>query len=243
MLKFAKHAAWATHAALFHSPFWAFSQCVWRLVVFSLPITAVIAFFSGAVLLTHAVTALALVGGGPVSGYIVSLGGVRELFPLLACSALTCRAGGEIASELATLQLGQQLEAVEGMGVDSYRLLIGPRVLACMVSAALLVPIADVLGLFSAHAVATYSLGLDPGNMREALWQWIGFSDIATGLLKGLLFGWIAGVVSTYEGINARGGTRGIGEAASRAVVRSLIAGYLLSFALSYVIYGNSSLG
>jgi phospholipid/cholesterol/gamma-HCH transport system permease protein len=243
MLTFLRHTGLATFAALFQSPFWAFSQCVWRLLIYSLPITAVIAFFSGAVLLTHAVSALALVGGGPVSGYIVALGGVRELFPLLAASALACRAGGEISSELAALKLGQQLEAVEGMGVNSYRLLVGPRVLACMVGSALLVPISDVIGLCSAYWVGVYQLSIDPGNMQESLLIWLRFSDLAVGMLKGFLFGWLVGIISTYEGVHAKGGANGIGQAASRAVVRSMIAGYLLSFALSYAIYGNSSLG
>ena len=243
MLRFSTHSRLALWAAFFYAPLWAFTRSLFSLLIFSLPITVIISFFAGAVLITHAQAALSVVGGGPVSGYITSLAGVRELFPLLALSALAARAGSEITSEIAILKLSRQVDAVESMGISIYQLVIGPRVLACLFGSLVLVPCADLAGLAGIYVVGTQQLSMNAGDLLSSLLIWLRPSDLGTGLLKGLVFsGWI-GMIATFEGLSAQGGASGIGRAASRAVVNAMIAGYISCFLLSYWIYGHSTLG
>lgn len=214
-----------------------------RLWVRSLPVVAVVAFFSGAMLTVQAVSSLALVGGGALSGTIVGLGGVREVFPLLAVAAVAARTGAEFASELGTMRVTQQIDALDVMGVDPLRLLVAPRVFAAVVGTPACVLVSVALGLIGSQLVGTIQLGVDAGSMWAALWGSVRQADLLIGVGKGIILGWLVGVIATREGLCAQGGPRGVGRATNRAVVRSMVAVCCTSLALTYVLYGRAALG
>lgn len=213
-----------------------------RLLSRSLPVVATVAAFSGAMLTVQAASSLALIGGGPLSGTIVGLGGVREVFPLLAVAALAARTGAEFASELGTMKVTQQVDALDVMGLDPMRLLVAPRLLACVLGGPACVLVANAAGLVGAYAVGTLQLGIDAGSLWAALMAAVDPRDLLVGLGKGLLLGWLVGVITTRQGFAASSGPRGVGRATNRAVVLAMIAVCLTSLLITYVIYGRAAL-
>lgn len=214
-----------------------------RLLTSSLPVVAVVAAFSGAMLTVQAVASLSLVGGGPLSGTIVGLGGVREVFPLLAVAAVAARTGAEFASELGTMRVTQQVDALSVMGLDPMRLLVAPRVLAAALGTPACVLLANAAGLAGSFLVGALQLGIDRGSMWGALMASVHPADLVVGLVKGLVLGWLVGVITTREGMRASGGPRGVGLATNRAVVRAMIAVCSASLFITWLVYGRAALG
>jgi phospholipid/cholesterol/gamma-HCH transport system permease protein len=233
-------AARATAAVLRLPSLRGFTALLSKLLLSSCPVVAVVAFFSGAMLTVQAASSLALIGGGPLSGMIVGLGGVREMFPLLAVAAVAARTGAEFASELGTMRVTQQVDALSVMGADPMRLLVGPRVLAAALGTPVCVLLACATGLLGSWVVGVFQLGIDRGSMWAALTSAVTPMDFIVGLVKGLVLGWLVGIVTTREGLFASGGPRGVGAATNRAVVRAMIVVCAVSLVMTYLFYGRA---
>lgn len=234
--------AQATFVAFRYPAFGDIALQLVRLLARSLPVVAAVAAFSGAMLTVQAASSLALLGGGPLAGTIVGVGGIREVFPMLAMAALSARTGAEFASELGTMRVTQQIDALDVMGLDPMRLLVGPRVLAAILGAPACVLVADAAGLLGAFWVGTLQLKIDAGSLWAALASSFILPDIFIGMTKGLLLGWLVGIITTHAGLRAEMGPRGVGRATNHAVVRSNIAVCVVSLLFTYGVYGRSAL-
>lgn len=210
-----------------------------RLLASSLPVVAVVAFASGAMLTVQAAASLSLIGGGPLSGTLVGLGGVREVFPLLAAASVAARSGAEFASALGAMKVSEQVDALDVMGLDPFRLLVAPRVVAAMLGTPVCVIFSDVTGLLGSFGVGVFQLGIDRGSMWENLLVSVVAADLWIGIFKGLVLGWLIGVVSTWEGMRTTGGAKGVGQSTNRAVVRAMVVVCVTSLVLTYVFYGR----
>ncbi len=210
-----------------------------RLVVTSVPVVFVVTFFSGAMLTVQAAASLSPFGGGALAGIAVGFGGVREVFPLLAAASVAARSGAEIASQLATMKATRQTDALEVMGLDPLRLLVGPRVVAAVVGTPVCVLVGCAAGMLGAQAIGVWQLGLDRGAMWTNLWSGVVGADLVVGSVKGVVLGFMLGAVSAREGLAAGPGARGVGRATNRAVIRALVVVSAASLALSSAIYGR----
>jgi phospholipid/cholesterol/gamma-HCH transport system permease protein len=211
-----------------------------RLLVRSLPIVVVVNIFCGAMLTVQAAASLQAFGAASMSGVVVGFGGVREVFPLLAGGALAARSGAEIASELQAMRVTRQVEALEMMGLDPLALLVAPRLLACVVGAPLCVLAAMVAGLFGAHAVGAWQLGIDAGTMWNALLSGVSRFDVAVGGARGMLLGVLIGGVACFEGFaGVDNDAASVGRAAHRAVIRGMVVVCAACLLLSWLIYGR----
>lgn len=213
-----------------------------RMLLRSIPIVLVVTFFAGAMLTVQAAASLAAVGASSMSGMIVGFGGVREVFPLLAAGAVAARTGAELASELGTMRVTQQTDALEVMGLDPMRLLVGPRLIAAVLGTPICVLCGDVAGILGSQSIGAMQLGIDRGAMWAAIFSAVVLQDFVVGALKGLVLGFLLGVVSTREGLTATGGALGVGRATNRAVVRSMIAVCAADLVMSFAIYGEGAL-
>jgi phospholipid/cholesterol/gamma-HCH transport system permease protein len=213
-----------------------------RLVVTSAPVVFAVSIFSGAMLTVQAAASFSLIGGGPLSATIVGFGGVREVFPLLAGGAVATRTGAEFASELGTMKVGHQIDAIRGMGLDPNRLLVGPRVFACAVGTPICVIFADIIGLGGAQLVGWLQLGMDKGHLWQNLTNSVAHLDFIVGAIKGFAFGWLIGIITTFEGLAAHGGPSGVGQATNKAVVRAMVAGCVVSLIITYAVYGGTTM-
>ena len=205
------------------------------------PVALVLALFSGALLAIQTAMSLKHLGGGMMGASVIGFGGVREVFPLLAGGAVATRSGAALASEMAVMKQGKQLDALEIMGIDFHFHLIGPRLLAVMIGTPLCVLVADIAGLYGAFLAGAYQLGLDAGTFWNFLLWPIQNKDIIAGIYKGIVFGWAIGCISLHAGLQAHNGAFAVGEATNKAIVRSMIAGSMISLAFSFFIYGGIS--
>ncbi len=141
------------------------------------------------------------------------------------------------------MKVTEQVDALEVMGLDPMRLLVGPRIVAAILGTPLCVLIADAVGLLGAQVIGSVQLGIDPGSMWNALTASVVLPDLYIGMGKGLILGWLIALVTTYEGLHASGGASGVGRATNQAVVRAMIVTCVASLAITYLIYGRSLMG
>ena len=207
----------------------------------SLPVVIVVALAAGAMITVQAAASLSLIGGGPFAGTLVGLSGVREIFPLLAAASVAARSGAEFASTLGAMKVGEQIAAIEVMGLDPLRLLVAPRIFAASLGTAAAVTVANVTGLLGSFFIGTVQLGIDPGAMWHHLMMSVDTLDLVVGIGKGLVLGWLIAVVATREGLVSDRGARGVGQATNRAVVRSMVVVCLTGLLITYSIYGQAT--
>jgi phospholipid/cholesterol/gamma-HCH transport system permease protein len=196
----------------------------------SLPIVVLTGFFTGAVLALNSANTLQRFGSLSLLGQLVSVGMVRELGPVLTGLMVAGRNSSGMASELGSMVVTEQIDAMRALGTDPMKKLITPRVVSTVFMLFFLTIISDLLGLVGGGAVAQGLLGMDSHQYWSTAWQILTFQDVFMGLVKPLLFGFIISTVGCYYGISARGGTQGVGRATTQAVVASSVFILLVDF-------------
>jgi phospholipid/cholesterol/gamma-HCH transport system permease protein len=210
--------------------------------IHSLFLVAVLSFFGGLNLVVQSYDGFARIGGHDLLGLMVAVGGVRELFPVMAAVVCGAKLGAAMAASLGNMRLSEQIEALEVMGVEPFSMLVGPRVWALCVALPLLCIWAYVIGIASSWLAAVYQLHRDSGFFFEQLQANISFYDLATGVCKSLIMGWVVATIACYHGyyLDRREGAGGVGRVANAAIVQGALACIVLNLALSLVFYGES---
>jgi phospholipid/cholesterol/gamma-HCH transport system permease protein len=185
----------------------------------SLPIVLLSGFFIGAVMVLQTGSQFQRFGQVSLTGDIVSLALVRELGPSITGLLVAGRCSSGIASELGSMQVTEQVDAMRAMGTDPSRKLISPRVLAALVTVPLLTTISVFVGLVGGMVASVFSLRLGATTFWQRAIAILEFSDLMQGFTKSLVFGFIIASVGCYQGLTVRGGTQGVGRATTQAVV------------------------
>ena len=189
----------------------------------SLPIVMLTGFFTGAVLALQSANSLARFGALPFTGQLVSLSMVRELGPVLTGLLVAGRNASGMASELGSMKVTEQIDAMRALGTDPTKKLVTPRVISSVVMMFFLAIISDLVGLAGGSMVSTFLLRLDFNQYWTTAWQALSFEDVFMGLVKPLFSGFIIATVGCYYGLNAKGGTQGVGRATTQAVVTASV--------------------
>ena len=189
----------------------------------SLPIVLLSGFFIGAVMVLQTGSQFQRFGQVSLTGDIVSLALVRELGPSITGLLVAGRCASGIASELGSMQVTEQVDAMRAMGTDPSRKLISPRVLAALIVVPLLTAISVFIGLVGGMVASVFSLRLDATTFWQRAIAILQFSDLMQGFTKSVVFGFILSTVGCYQGMNVRGGTQGVGRATTQAVVVSSV--------------------
>ncbi len=199
----------------------------------SLPIVLLTGFFIGAVMVLQTAVQFERFGQTALTADVVSLALVRELGPSITGLLVTGRNSSGIASELGSMIVTEQVDAMRAMGTDPIRKLVTPRVVATVLMLPLLTAMADFMGLIGGYIVASFTLRLDPVSFWTRAINILEFSDLMQGLTKPLVYGFILATVGCYQGLNVKGGTQGVGRATTQAVVTAsvfiLIANFFLT--------------
>ena len=185
----------------------------------SLPIVLLTGFFSGAVMGLQMSRALAQYGAQGQIGNIVAITLVRELGPVLTALLIAGRNASGMASELGSMKVTEQIDAMRALGTDPIQKLVTPRVIATAVTLPLLTVIADFIGIFGGFLVANLMMNITALQYWETAWRALVYNDIAQGLLKPFLFALIISLVGCFHGLRTTGGTQGVGLATTQAVV------------------------
>ena len=201
----------------------------------SLPIVVLTGFFSGAVMGLQMSRALATYGATGQIGQIVAITLVRELGPVLSSLLVAGRNASGMASELGSMKVTEQIDAMRALGTDPVQKLVTPRVIATCVTLPLLTIIADFVGLIGGFVVAYFMLNLTSSQYWDTAWRALEWNDLAQGLLKPFVFALVISLVGCYYGMQTRGGTQGVGRATTQAVVVASVWIFILTFFITRV--------
>ncbi len=200
---------------------------------YSLPVVAMTAFFSGAVLALQSYTGFSRFSAESSIATVVVLSITRELGPVLAGLMVAGRVGASIAAEIATMRVTEQIDALYTLSTDPIKYLVFPRVIAAVIMLPCLVLIGDILGVFGGYLVCVYKLGFNCSNYLVNTFKYLENIDVISGLTKAAVFGFIIGSMSCYNGFFANKGAKGVGSATTAAVVSSsimiLLSNYLIT--------------
>ena len=189
----------------------------------SLPIVLLSGFFIGAVMVLQTGTQFQRFGQVSLTGDIVSLALVRELGPTITGLLVAGRCSSGIASELGSMLVTEQVDAMRAMGTNPSRKLVSPRVLAALLVMPLLTAMSVFAGLLGGMVSSVFSLRLSATTFWQRAIAILEFSDLMQGFTKSLVFAFILATVGCYQGLNVRGGTQGVGRATTQAVVVSSV--------------------
>jgi phospholipid/cholesterol/gamma-HCH transport system permease protein len=203
----------------------------------SLPIVILTGLSVGALLALNSASTLQRFGGITLIGQLVSLGMVTELGPLITGLMVAGRNASGMASEIGSMIVTEQIDAMRALGTDPSKKLVTPRVGATVFMLFFLTIIADLLGLCGGWAVAHLLFGLDSNQYWTSAWEILVFRDVFTGLIKPVLFGFIIATIGCYYGMSTRGGTQGVGRSTTQAVVASSVLILITDFFVTKLIF------
>ena len=197
----------------------------------SLPIVVLTGFFTGAIMALQMSRALNQYGATNQVGQIVSISLVREMGPVLTALLVTGRNASGIASELGSMKVTEQIDAMRALGTDPVQKLVTPRLIAVGIVLPLLTIISDFIGMLGGYLVACPLLKLTTASQYwSTSWRALEYNDITQGLLKPAIFAIVIAMVGCYYGLTTTGGTQGVGRSTTRAVVVASVWIFVLTF-------------
>ena len=205
----------------------------------SLALLTLLTIFAGMNLSVQAYGTFARFGGQEMLGLFCGVGGIRELYPVMAAVVCGARIGATLAASLANMQISEQVEALEVMGIDPMRRLIAPRLWAVTLMLPLLCAYADAVGICASYFSAVHQMGINEGVFISQVKEIVTLTDLFAGVVKGVIFGWLVALVSCYHGFRAlkRDGAEGVGIATNRAIVHGAVLCIVLNMFLSALMY------
>ncbi len=190
----------------------------------SLPLISITAAFTGMVMALQFGLGLEKFGGKLYIPKIVSLSIVREMGPVFTSLMLAARVGAGIASEIGSMKVTQQIDAIRALGTSPISRIVIPRLLACLITIPLLAGFANAIGVYGGLIVGVQELGLDSEFYMQKVASTIGVSDYMSGFGKTFFFAFIIGLTACFYGLNVKDGTQGVGAATTKSVVVSSIS-------------------
>jgi phospholipid/cholesterol/gamma-HCH transport system permease protein len=204
----------------------------------SLPIVVLTGFFTGCVLALQSAVALKEFGAVSKTGSLVSLSMVKELGPVLTGLMVSGRNASGMASELGSMKVTEQIDAMRALGTDPLRKLVTPRVTATVFMLFFLTIISDAVGIAGGALVSVLLIGLHARSYLTDSYDGLVYGDVVQGLTKPLFSGFIIATVGCYYGLRTTGGTQGVGRATTQAVVVSSVFIIVVDFLVSRLMIG-----
>jgi phospholipid/cholesterol/gamma-HCH transport system permease protein len=189
----------------------------------SLPIVSLVAFFIGVIMALQTAVLMQRLGSEMYIASIVALSLVRELGPVITSLVVAGRVGASITAEIGSMQVTEQIDALQTLATNPIKYLVVPRFLALSLMLPVLTLYANIIGIFGGYLICVYKLGISSSIYLKITTEALLYKDLFTGLFKTIFFGMIIALVSCYEGFNVQGGAEGVGSATRRAVVWSFI--------------------
>jgi phospholipid/cholesterol/gamma-HCH transport system permease protein len=213
----------AAGRALIRPDYWL--RPLYHVLVGGLPLAVVAGLALGVVIWIHTRGVLARTGSGAVEYLPTFLAAavLLELAPIGAGLILAARTGASLGAELAAMRIGEQVDALELLGVSPLRRLVGPRVLACVLAAPLLHALIAGLAIGSGYVAETVAGQMTWLKYQTAVLEELRLSDVVPAGLKTFVFGALVGATGCYRGLIADGGSEGVGRAATDSVVACVL--------------------
>jgi phospholipid/cholesterol/gamma-HCH transport system permease protein len=176
---------------------------------------------------------LAIFGAESGAGGVTATALALELAPIITTLMLIAKNGSAMAAELGTMKVTEQIDALETMSVNVAQYLVLPKVLASLLVYPFLTLLANVIGVVGSYTVSIYLLAIEPAAYLDYLFEMVDPHDIADGMIKSIIMGFITATICCFCGLTTTQGAKGVGDAANKAVVMSsvsiLVADYILA--------------
>jgi phospholipid/cholesterol/gamma-HCH transport system permease protein len=198
----------------------------------SLPIILLVGFFSGAVASQQAINALEIFRQERFVGATVGLSLAQELAPVFTALMITARAGSGMATELGSMRITEQIDALNTFAVNPIQYLVTPRIVASVLMMPVMTMVFNIMGLIGAYLYAIVLRQVDLGQFIEYFTYWTDPKDYVIGGTKAAVFGVSLSLAACYQGYNARGGAKEVGLATTRAVVSGSVSVLILDYFL-----------
>src|SRR3954463_1743404 len=205
----------------------------------SLFVVGLTGLFTGMVLALQFVYAFGLFNAQSLVGATVELGLARELAPIFTCIVIVARVGSAVSTELGTMRVTEQIDALETMAVDPINYLVVPRIVAALISAPVLCMLFNAIAMTGAYGVAVFLKDLSPGTFLNRIQYLVEVKDITDGLGKAAVIGFVVTLIAAYRGYKAEGGARGVGIATTQAVVGGLVAIFAIDYIYTAITLSN----
>jgi phospholipid/cholesterol/gamma-HCH transport system permease protein len=189
----------------------------------SLLIVVLTGFFGGVVMALQMSRALSTYGQMSKTGTLVSIIMVREFGPVLTALMMAGRNATGIASELGSMKVTEQIDAMRALGTDPIQKLVTPRLEATSIMLPLLTIISDFVGMFGGWIIALLFLNLGSRLYWDTVWRALEWNDVAQGLLKPVMFALVISLIGCFYGLRATGGTQGVGRSTTQAMVAAAV--------------------
>ena len=206
----------------------------------SLPIICLTGFFSGAVMALQLGSVLGQYGQTGRTGEVVSLILVTQLGPVLTALLVAGRNSSGMASELGSMKVTEQIDAMRALGTDPVQKLVTPRMIATAIMLPCLTVIADFIGMFGGFLIAYFVYGLDPQQYWSSTWRALAWRDVLQGVAKPFIFSFAVSLIGCYYGLQTTGGTQGVGRATTQAVVYASVTIFFLTFFLTQIFVSQT---
>lgn len=212
-------------------------RSLYKMGVKSIPIVIVTALFTGVITVLQASPLVQRLGAYGLLGWGAGFVTLRELAPLLTALMINGRVGANNTAELGTMVVTEQIDALRVLAIDPIAFLIAPRVVSMVATLFLATLFADTLALIGACIAGQALLGVAPRVFYNALTgTLLGFGDVASGLVKSVVFGVVMALASCQYGLGVKGGAPGVGRAVNATVVASAAGIFVLDYFVSFLL-------
>ena len=210
-----------------------------RAGVGSVPLVAMVSFFLGLTMALLTGYQLQRFGTERLVPGLVAISFTRELGPLLTGIMLAARIGAAFTAELGTMEVNEEVEAIEAMGISPLRFLVAPRILALFALMPCLSVVSSVAAIIATSLISRAYFSIAFVYFNDLVIHSLLMRDIITGVIKSLLFGLLIGAISCYRGLNVKGGAAGVGTSTTSSVVTAIttVIGFDTVFNIVYMAF------
>ena len=202
----------------------------------SLSIIVLVSVFTGGVFGLQSVEAFRVFNADGYVGTAVSLTLTREIAPVITALMVAGRAGSAMATELGSMRITEQIDALSTLAVNPIQYLVVPRLIASTIVMPMLTMVYNVCGMFGAYVFVVIVKGVDRGIFVHNIRWYTDVGDLGMGLIKAVVFGLAIALIGCHQGYNAGGGAKGVGLATMRTVVISSVAVLVIDFVLTDIL-------
>jgi len=208
-----------------------------KMAVKSLPIVVVTALFTGVIAVIQAAPVVKRYGAEGLLGWGAGFATLREVAPLLTALMVSGRVGANNTAELGTMVVTEQIDALRALAIDPVAFLVLPRFIAIVVTLVTMTVYADAVALAGAAFAGLGLLQIEPRSFYNGLTGGLlGFGDVANGLVKSLVFGFVIALSSCHFGMSTTGGAPGVGRSVNATVVASASGVFILDYFVSFLL-------
>lgn len=204
-----------------------------------MPIVLLISFLIGLIVAFQSAIQLKQFGAEMLVADAVALSITRALGPLFTAMIIAGRTGASYAAELGTMRVSEEVDALRTLGLDPFRYLVLPRVLALFIALPMMTVVADLMGILGGFTVGVLYLDLPPVAFMNKVQRVLDFWDVGSGLIKSYAFALSIALIACERGLSTTGGAEGVGRSTTAAVVTSLFSLVVLDtlFTILFMVY------